>query len=241
VARSLKRSGLTSFIKRKKPLLTEKHKRVRLAFAKKYQHWTVDDWKRVVFSDETMINRWGSGGRQYGWKKLGAELQPIHTTPTLKHGGGSIMVWSCFCAAGPGYICYIDGNMTAQDYCGILESDLLDSLEYYSDKISNSIFQHDNDPKHTAKLTLKWLEDSGVEVLDWPSQSSDLNPIEHMWSWLKKKLQQYQSMPRNKDEIWERVVETWYAFTAEECARLVESMPKRLEAVIKARGGHTKY
>jgi transposase len=241
VSRSLARSGLSACAKRKKPLLSTKHRKARLAFAKKYKDWTMDQWKRVFFSDESKINRYGSDGRQYCWKKRGEPLRDHHVVPTLKHGGGSIMVWACFCASGPGYICQIEGNMNAQDYCGILESDLRDSLEYYQDKISDPIFQHDNDPKHTARVTREWLDDSGLEILDWPSQSPDLNPIEHTWFIVKQKLKEYPTMAKNSGELWDRVVEIWNGLTTEECSSLVDSMPRRIAAVIAAKGGHTKY
>ncbi|KAG0975214.1 hypothetical protein G6F57_023671 [Rhizopus arrhizus] len=63
-------------IKKKKPLLTEKHKRARLAWAKKHQYWTVHDWRRVIFSDETKINIWGSDGCKYYWKKKTRSFTP---------------------------------------------------------------------------------------------------------------------------------------------------------------------
>lgn len=241
VARSLRRSNLGAFVKRKKPLLALKHRKARLAFAKKYRNWTKEDWKRVFFSDETKINRWGSDGRDYCWRRRGEKLRDHHVVPTIKHGGGSIMVWGCFCTAGPGYTCKIEGTMDAEDYRAILASDLRDSLEYYSNKIPDPIFQHDNDPKHTAKKTKEWLEDSSIEVLDWPSQSPDLNPIEHLWCTTKNKLKEYPTAPTNTDQLWDRVVEVWNALTAEECTALIDSMPRRIAAVIAAKGGHTKY
>ncbi|KAG1058544.1 hypothetical protein G6F41_013901 [Rhizopus arrhizus] len=78
----LKSMNFFSAIKVKKPLLTAKHMKRRLAWAKKYQNWTTDDWRRVVFSDETKVNIWGSDG--------------------FKHGGGSLMMWGCMTYEGPG-------------------------------------------------------------------------------------------------------------------------------------------
>jgi len=241
VARSLKRSGLGSFAKRKKALLSAKHRNARLKFAREHLKWTEANWSRVFFSDETKINLWNSDGRQYCWKKRGDRLRDQHVVSTLKHGGGSIMIWSCFCAAGPGYVCRIDGAMNAKDYKGILKSDLLDSMKYYADKVADPIFQQDNDSKHTAKSTLKWLDKQSFEVVEWPSQSPDLNPIERLWAILKRRLGEYPTKPRNRDELWERVVKTWDAISTDECAELIKSMPARMTAVIKAKGGYTRY
>ncbi|KAG1568894.1 hypothetical protein G6F48_013645 [Rhizopus delemar] len=78
-------------IKKKKPLLTEKHKKARLTWAKKHQYWTVHDWRRVIFSDETKINIWGSDGCKYYWKRKCDHLQPQHIDVTVKHGGGGLI------------------------------------------------------------------------------------------------------------------------------------------------------
>jgi transposase len=241
VARSLKHSGLGAFKKVKKPLLTTKHQKARLSFARQYQKWSVEDWKKVFFSDETKINRYGSDGNAYCWRKHGAPLQDQHITPTIKHGGGSIMVWGCFCADGPGYLCMIEGRMNAEDYQGILASDFLDSIEYYGREIGDVIFQHDNDPKHTAVSTKKWLQDHGISTLQWPSQSPDMNPIEHIWWEVKNRLKHHETTPQNNDELWAQVQAVWNTIDKETCMKLVESMPHRIQAVIKAKGRHTKY
>ena len=75
IRRVLKRNGLRSRVKQKKPLLSKKHRKSRLTFAKKYQHWTVEDWKKVVWSDESKFQIFESDGRSYYWKKPGKQLQ----------------------------------------------------------------------------------------------------------------------------------------------------------------------
>ena len=78
VRNCLQQAGLKSSAKVKKPLLTKKHRQARLAFARKYQDWTLDDWKRVIWSDETKVNRIGSDGRKWCWRKFGLKMQSHH-------------------------------------------------------------------------------------------------------------------------------------------------------------------
>ena len=80
-----------------------------------------------------------------------------------------------------------------------------------------------------------------MEVLTWPAQSPDLNPIEHLWAHLKRKLQGYETAPKGILEFWERVQVEWEKIESSVCQELVESMPRRVEAVLKAKGGYTKY
>ena len=77
--------------------------------------------------------------------------------------------------------------------------------------------------------------------MEWPAQSPDLNPIEHLWEHLKRQLRKYSEPPKGVWELWERTKEEWEKITPEVCQNLIESMPRRVEAVIKAKGGHTKY
>lgn len=241
VRRALKRAGLRARAKVKKPTLSEKHRRDRLEFAHKYKTWTEEDWKYVIWSDETKINLWGSDGREWCWKKPGSGLQPHHVQLTLKHGGGSITVWGCMTAQGPGNMAKIEGNMNAELYCTILNEDLKGTIEWYGMNKDEMIFQHDNDPKHTASKTKEWLKREKIQVLDWPAQSPDLNPIEHLWDNLKRRLAGYERQPGAVRDLWERVQDEWNKISKEECVRLIESMPRRIAAVLEANGRHTKY
>ncbi|KAG0802782.1 hypothetical protein G6F17_014094 [Rhizopus arrhizus] len=91
-------------------------------------------------------------------------------------------------------------------------------MEYYNFNWSNIYFQHDNDPKHKAKSTIAWLDNHQVRYMsDWPAQSPDLNPIEHVWHQLKLKLSCYERRAKNTDELWGRVEKAWNEFDKELC------------------------
>ena len=95
-----------------------------------------------------------------------------------------------------------------------------------------------NNPKHTAKTTQEWLRDKSLNVLEWPSQSSDLNSIEHLWRDLKIAVQR--CFPSNLTEL-ERICKEWEKLPKYRCAKLVVSYPRRLKAIIAAKGASTKY
>ena len=228
-------------MKAKKPLLTKRHRKERLDFALAHQDWTVEDWKTVVWSDETKINRLGSDGRIWVWKKAGEGLIDRLIKETVEFEGGSLMMWGCMLWEGVGYGCKIDGKMDGELYIKILQDELQESLVFYDKDPSTIIFQQDNDPKNKSKKATNWFEDHGFNVLPWPAQSPDLNPIEHLWDHLKRKLEEYERPPVGILELWERIQVEWDKIEPEVCQNLIESMPRRVAAVIKAKGGHTKY
>jgi transposase len=241
VRNALKEASLKAVVKKKKPLLSVGHRKRRLSFALKYQHWTTEDWKRVIWSDETKINRIGSDGQEYVWKKKGEGLISREVKGTVKFGGGSLMVWGCIGWNGVVVFSEVEGRMDAEQYVAILEQGLLQSMEESGIPQDDIIFQQDNDPKHTSRRAQRWFEEQDIKLLDWPAQSPDLNPIEHTWNHLKKCLSGYPSAPTGVHQLWERVEEQWGEISVEECQKWIESMPRRIQAVIKVKGGHTKY
>jgi transposase len=242
VTNALKNNGLKSHEKQTKPMLSKKNVADRLSFANTHKDWTVEDWKNVIWSDETKINRFCSDGRSWYWSHDGSSLQPSQVKQTVKHGGGSIMIWGCMTTKGPGFMCKIDGKMEQTLYKQILSEELARTIEHYSIDARDVIFQHDNSPIHKAKSVVEYLKNQEYQVLQWPAQSPDLNPIEHLWSKLKRELNKYEQPPNGMLELWKRIEYVWdEKITQNDCQILIESMPRRIEAVIKAKGWWTKY
>src|ERR1700761_9073854 len=110
VRRGLKQAGMKSTVKTTRPFLSKHHRRERLDFAIAHKDWTVADWKRLIWSDESKINRFGSDGRKWVRKKPRECLSDRTVNTTLKFGGGSIMIWGCMTWEGVGYLCKLMGR-----------------------------------------------------------------------------------------------------------------------------------
>ncbi len=150
----------------------------------------------------------------------------------------SVMIWAAMSSAGVGPLCFLKSTVNAAIYQEILEHFMLPSADkLYGD--ADFIFQQDLAPAHTAKGTKSWFNDHGVTVLDWPVNSPDLNPIENLWGIVKRKMRD--TRPNNADELKATVKETWASIPPQQCHKLITSTPRRIEAVIKAKGAPTKY
>lgn len=150
------------------------------------------------------------------------------------------MVWGCMTATGVGELFLCEGRMNSHRYIEMLEEVLEPSaLKLFDEDVPDYIFQQDNAPCHKSRTVTSWFRENDIRVLEWPAQSPDLSPIEHLWSILKVKVSKFKC--NSKDTLKTKVKEVWNSITQEECFRLVASMPRRVHAVIKARGGTTKY
>ncbi|MBN3277122.1 TCB1 transposase, partial [Polyodon spathula] len=238
ISRALHNTGLYGRVARKKPLLKKYHLKARLQFVRKHESYPAAMWEKVLWSDETKIELFGQNSKRYVWRKPNTAHASRHTIPTMKNGGGSIMLWGCFSSAGTGHLVTIEGRMDGEKYRKIPQENLLQSAKKL--KLGRKFtFQQDNDPKHKAKATLEWLKNKKVNVLQWPSQSHDLNPIENLWHYLKIAVHKHR--PTNLNNLEQICQEEWAKITPKLCAKLVYTYPKRLKAVIATKGGSTKY
>ena len=259
--RRLKEVDLYSRIRRKKPVLKPSHKAARLLWARKYQHWTVEDWKRVIWSDESAIVLGRKSRRRRCIRKKGQAFLARHCDGTVKSGKITMMVWACFSGVGPGPLIVCEaGSVNADKYIEILNDGVITFVETLlkpergADLITVAtkdtfLFMHDNAPCHKAAKVTKFLKKRRLPIMKWPAQSPDLNPIENLWVDLKERFHarciDLGLKPSTRPEVLEKyagiIKDLWNEQGMELITKLIESMPRRVAAVIAARGGHTKY
>lgn len=223
---------------RKKPYINKVNRQKRTNFAKKHLNYGETFWNTVIFSDESKYNIHGSDGREKVWRKPNAELDPINMSGTVKHGGGSVMVWGCMSSAGVGNLVFIDTIMDRFIYLDILKNNLKESARKMGLRRSY-IFQQDNDPKHTSLIVKEWLLKNVQKQLRSPPQSPDMNPIEHLWEHLDRQIRKH--VIRTKQDLKRVLQEEWNKIDPQVTQNLVKSMPSRMNAVIKAKGYPSKY
>ncbi len=158
----------------------------RFNWAEEKKNWTVAQWSKVLFSDESKFCiSFGSQGPRV-WRKGGEAHSPSCLKSSVKFPQ-SVMIWGAMSSAGVGPLCFFKTNVTAPVYQEMLEHFVLPSADQLF-KDADFIFQQDLAPAHTAKSTKSWLNDHGVGVLDWPANSPDLNTIENLWGIIKRKM-----------------------------------------------------
>ncbi len=215
-----------------KPLLKQRQRQKRLTWAVEKNNWTVVQWSKVLFSDESKFCiSFGNQGPRV-WRKTGEAQNPCCLKSSVKFPQ-SVMIWAAMSSAGVGPLCFLKSTVNAAIYQEMLEHFMLPSADkLYGD--ADLIFQQDLAPAHTAKGTKSWFNDHGVYCAWLAANSPDLNPIENLWGIVKRKMRD--TRPNNADDLKATIKATWASIQPQQCHKLITSMPRRIEAVIKAKG-----
>jgi transposase len=234
--RRLDEVGLFGRVQQEEHAYTDENIRRRLSFAEGYSNWSEDDWSRVIFSDETHFYL-GQHGRQYVQRPVGAALDPKYTRKTERLEG-KVSLWGCICAGGLGHAeLYVD-TLNAQRYQSILALNLVSSAHQFWPR-GQWWYQQDNWSVHTAGTSQAWFHNHGIDLIDWPAWSPDLNPIENLWHDLKQRVYAHNSKTMEELEYWIGI--EWQATDLNFIYHICRNMPRRLQLLRDNHGHKISY
>jgi transposase len=237
--RRIRETRLKNFSAATKIRLTPRHKEARLAFALEYMLRGNDFWENVIFSDKKVFQS-ASNGRMRVYRPRNQRYNPKYVHKNDNSGRFSVNMWAWVSAKSPGVIVHIEERLTSHIYTRILEEIMVPSVRVVYPE-DNFVFQQDNCPVHTAHRVSEWFQNHGINVLDWPSLSPDLNPIENMWAAVVKSMKRRRVRFENKDQFLTAISEAWHDLPRHYFTNLCLSMPNRLLKVYEANGKMTKY
>jgi len=254
--RRLKEAGIQKWKAVDRPLLTKKQAAQRFEWAKAHRHWDEDMFAKVAWSDESAVQRDCDPRQVWVFRRQNKceKYDPRNVRGKSKGGCISQMIWGCFVGNKLGPIVFINGSVNTQVYINILTDSLLPFIDALNaGGITDVVFQQDNATPHSYKKTRQWLADAAREhgflVMEWPPNSPDMNPIEHLWGHLKLELNRRfpdtSALKGSPDAIrrvlTQRLTEVWWAIGNDVLNRLTKSMPHRVQALLKAKGWYTDY
>jgi len=186
----------------KKQLLTKVQIKKRKAWAAEMLQF--DNWKRVIFTDETYIEI-SQRSSHFVRRSNGESITAAHMIQLIKHPL-KVMFWGCFSWEGPGRLYVCEGSMNSAAYINIINTQIiLQAADWFSDGIP-WLLQQDNAPCHMSKVSTKTFQEANIKVMNWPSSSPDMNPIENIWSVLKMKVGKMR--PSTKEQLISYTLET---------------------------------
>jgi transposase len=236
VRRRLSEIDLHTYVQQYESEFLILHRKRRIAFAEGYSKWTEEDWSRVLWSDHSLFPL-DYQTRQYVVRPPGHAMDPEYSGVKEKKEG-AVWLWGCICAKGLGHAELYVETLDAARYQRILKLNLVKSAHTFW-PTGMWYYQQDNATPHTAGTSQAWFHNHGITLLDFPPYSSDLSPIENLWSDLKRRV--YAHHPNTMEELEDWISKEWQATDLNFISHICLSVPKRLQLVLENKGHKISY
>lgn len=221
------------------PKLTLRHRQTRLEWCRTFQGRGMDFWRHVMFSDETRVCLTSDNRRSRVWREPGDQNRLRYAVETVPYRGGSVMFWAGIMIGERTPLVPIPGTLNGQNY---IEHILRRHVRLWRGAVGEHfVFMDDNAPPHRTNAVRNFLEEEGIDRMEWPPMSPDLNPIEHAWDVLKRAIARRPQPPLTRQELIRVAIEEWQNLPFQTIDELIMSMERRIQACINARGGNTLY
>jgi transposase len=240
VQRALHAAGIFSRIATKKPYLDERHRQRRIDFERAYRNWTLEQWSKIVWTDESSFEV-GDNFRQIRvWRTAEEKYDYDYNIPIFKSGRTTLMVRGAFTATRKSRLVVFErGRRDAKSF---VEDVYEGELTRFMTEVQDGILMEDGAPVHSSAVASKWRQNHQIQKIeDWPANSPDLNSMEHIWSLLGDALNRRPRQPHDIPTLVVALVEEWNALPQETLTMLVNTMPHRLKEVRERHGRNTHY
>ena len=218
-------------------VLTARHRAARLQLAQRHFRWGRQQWARVLFSDESRFNLSHHDDGIRDFTRKGERFADNCLIERNRFGGGGVVVWDGIMGRRKTNLILVQGNLSAQGYINqILQPEAVPFLQRHGP----AILMHDNARPHLARICRQFLNRNNVNVLPWPSVSLDMNPIEHIWDYLGRKVQARGNV-HNLRDLKNALIQEWNNIPKVVIRRYERLMRGRLATCINSQGGHTRY
>ncbi|GFY11574.1 transposable element Tcb2 transposase [Trichonephila clavipes] len=220
--------------------LNGRQRRNRLCWAREHVSWTQQQWASVLFTDESRFTMESDSGRLLIWREQRTRYHQSNTVERHSYRGGGILVWAGISLGGHTDLhVFHGGTVTGLRY---RDENLDPYVRPYAAAIGNDfILMDDNARPHRARIVEEYLEDHGLERMEWPARSPDLNPIEHLWEYLGREVAALNPPPRSLHELKQGLLCVWSSLPIPVSDNLINSMGNRCRQCIQVRGGHIPY
>lgn len=199
--------------------------------------WRRQRWQAVLFTDESRFNLFRADGRRRVYRRRNERYADSCVIERDRFGGGSVMVWGGIAYGRRTQLHIIRGNLNAIRYRDeILSPHLVPFLQQH-----NLTLQQDNARPHVARICTAYLQAHNIDVLPWPAFSPDLNPIEHLWDELDRRVRRRDNPPSSVPELEQALLQEWNNIPQMTVNNLINSMTRRVQSALDANGGHTRY